>query len=132
MINLRYHISFSVLFLFCGIFYGFSQNYKVLYKVNYHPVQVKSEVKTEYMRLETSSESKSIFYNYLNKKDSINSKKGDQTPYLRFIVIRENNSCKYYGNFNDLYFVFNEVLKTDWKISNKMSEFNSYKFRKLK
>ncbi len=79
------------------------------------------------MRLETLSESKSIFYNYVNTKDSINGKKGDQAPYLRFTVIREDSRCRYYGNFNDLYFVFSEALKTDWKINNKTSDFKGYK-----
>jgi len=128
--NINYLLFF--IFLFSGIFFGFSQNHQVLYKVSFHPQKDKSDLKTEYMRLETLSESKSIFYNYINKKDSINSKKEGQTSYLRFTVIRENNSCKYYGNFNDLYFVFNEALKTDWTINNKTSEFNGYKVQEAK
>ena len=128
--NINYLVFF--IFLFSGIFFAFSQNYQVLYKVNFHPQKDKSYLKTEYMRLETLYESKSIFYNYVNKKDSINNKKEDQVPYLRFTVIREDNSCKYYGNFNDLYFVFDEPLKTDWKINNNTSNFNGYKVQEAK
>ncbi|MEY8761315.1 GLPGLI family protein [Chryseobacterium tongliaoense] len=122
------HLLFFI-FLFSGVFFGFSQNYQVLYKVNFRPKKEKNDLKTEYMRLETLPKSKSIFYNY--KKDSINSQKEDQT-YLRFTVIQEDKKYNYYGNFNDLYFTFNEPLKADWKISNKTSDFNDYKVQEAK
>ncbi|WP_449400514.1 GLPGLI family protein [Chryseobacterium wanjuense] len=78
------------------------------------------------------SKSKSIFYNFINKKDSINNLKEGQTPYLRFTIIQEDKKYSYYSNFNDLYFVFNEPLKTDWKINNKISNFSGYKVQEAK
>jgi GLPGLI family protein len=132
MAYLKFNNLLFFIFLFCGTFFGFSQNYQVLYKVNFRPKKEKTDFKTEYMRLETLGKSKSIFYNFINKKDSVNSLKGDQTPYLRFTVIQGDKNYKYYGSFNDLYFVFNEPLKVDWKINNKTSDFNGYKVQEAK
>jgi GLPGLI family protein len=132
MISIKFNNLLFFTFLFSGIFFGFSQNYQVLYKVNFHPKKEKTDLKTEYMRLETLSSSKSIFYHFINKKDSINSLKGDQTPYLRFTVIQEDKKYNYYGNFNDLYFAFNEPLKVDWNIGNKTSDFSGYKVQEAK
>lgn len=129
MMSIKFNRLLSFIVLFSGIFFGFSQNYQVLYKVNFRPDKEKTDLKTEYMRLETLSESKSIFYNFINKKDN---SKGNQTPYLRFTIIQDNKKYNYYGNFNDLYFVFNEPLKVDWKISNKTSDFSGYKVQEAK
>ncbi|WP_299182310.1 GLPGLI family protein [uncultured Chryseobacterium sp.] len=115
------------IFLFSGNFFSFSQNYQVLYKINFRPQKEKTDYKTEYMRLETLSKSKSIFYNFINQKDSLNTPNGDQNPYLKFTIIQENKKYNYYGNFNDLYFVFKDNLKTDWKINNRTSDFKGYK-----
>jgi GLPGLI family protein len=113
--------------VFNGTFFCFSQKYQVLYKVNFRPMKEKSDYKTEYMRLETISNSKSIFYNFAYKKDSTNSLKDDQRPYLRFTVIQEDKKYNYYGNFNDLYFVFDEPLNVAWEVSKKTLNFNGYK-----
>ncbi|EJL68394.1 GLPGLI family protein [Chryseobacterium populi] len=132
ILNLKLNNLLLFTFLFSGMFFGFSQNYQILYKVNFRPIKEKSDYKTEYMRLEILSKSKSIFYNFINEKDSINTLKGDQTPYLRFTIIQEDKKYNYYGNFNNLYFVFNEPLKVDWNISNKISDFSGYKVQEAK
>ncbi|WP_312902732.1 GLPGLI family protein [Chryseobacterium taichungense] len=125
--------NFLLFFYFLsGIFFCSSQNYRVLYKVNFHPQKNKTILKTEYMRLETLSKSKSIFYNQINKSDSIYSLSGNATPYLRFTITQDDKKYNYYGYFNDLFFVFNEPLKLDWQIGNKTSSFNGYKVQEAK
>ncbi len=122
-----------LLIILCnGICLCFSQNYQVLYQVDFRPMKGKEDRKTEYMRLETQAKSKSIFYNFVNKNDSINSLKGDKTPYLRFTIIQEDKKYDYYGSFNDLYFVFNDPMKVDWKVGDKRTEFHGYKVQEAK
>jgi len=132
MSKLKFKYLLFFIFLFCGTFFGFSQNYQILYKISFRPQKEKPEYKTEYMRLETLSKSKSIFYNFRSKKDSIDIQEERKISYLKFTIIQENRNYKYYGNFNDLYFVFNEPLKTDWKVNNNTSDFNGYKVQEAK
>jgi len=130
MTILKLKYLFFILCLTIG-FFGFSQNYQVLYKVDFHPKKENTDLKTEYMRLETSG-SKSIFYNFSNKEDSIAGLKENRVPYLRFTVIQEDKRYSYYGNFNDLYYVFNEPLKTGWTVNNKTSDFSGYKVQEAR
>lgn len=110
----------------------YAQNYQILYKVDFRPKKEKYIFKTEYMCLETINNSKSIFYNFNNKKDSINEPREDLIPYLKFTIIQTEKQYSYYGNFNDLYFAFSEPVKTEWKISTKTLHFKGYKVQEAK
>jgi GLPGLI family protein len=124
--NIQKIISFLICFNSC---FFFAQGYQVLYKVNFKPQKDSTGYRTEYMSLDIQSKTKSIFQS-TKKKDSL-SKEASRT-YLQFILTQNDREYNYYGNFNNLYFVYSQPLKTDWIITNYITEYGGYKVQQAK
>lgn len=107
----------------------FGQKYHIVYKVDFKPQTDKSNLKTEYLALNTDG-NRSIFYNLDYKKsDSISAetRKKSDAQYLKFTIKQNAKAYSYYGNFNNFLFTYTEDLPSIWKINNKTYSYKNYK-----
>lgn len=106
--------------------FGYSQDYEIVYKVNFRPQKSSKVIKTEYMALQ-NSDKQSLFYNLNLKKDSAQNSKISEKPYLKFTILNDFKTNTYYGTFNGFNFKYTEPIPQHWKILNKTSDYESYK-----
>ena len=121
---------FLIILLFLGSLF-YSQDYEILYKVDFRPQKSSlTSFKTEYMVLQ-SKQTASFFFNpNLLKKDNFKNNETSEKPYLKFSILKSGQSSTYIGSFNGLNFKLKETIPLKWKITDYTTTYKNYKVQK--